>query len=130
MKVTKQFAMFVLVATTVFVSCKSKSSKDYIVNNWKITDVSGGLTSSTSATDKSKMLENASIEFTKDGKYILKGLGGDQSGTYKLSEDGKSFSITPEGSSKTDDNIIQELTKSKLVFVLKGTDNKMICEAK
>lgn len=117
----KKIIFLLLVSFTVgLISCKSKP-KDLIVKKWKITDVlipDMPLPDSVKAT-----LMKGTMEFTKDGKMTITGMGNDQTGTYTLSEDGKTLFVVSNG--KTDSNEILELTESKLVLHDKANNSKL-----
>lgn len=109
-------------AAIIFTGCSNKP-KDMIVKKWKITDMT---MSGQSMPDSAKnMISNGTLEFTKDGKMSLTGMGtgGDQSGTYTLSDDGKILTVVTDGKSETND--VTELSKSKLVIVDKAKNNSL-----
>lgn len=111
----KKIIFLVLLSASIFISCKSSKPKDLIVNKWRIIDVSvPGMTMPDSIKNQ---LMQGTMEFTKDGKLLLSGMGNDQSGTYTISDDGKTLTVVSNG--RTETNKIDELTKSKLVI----TDN-------
>ncbi len=106
----KTFFLFLL-AAAVFVGCKS-NPKDLLVNKWKVTDMS--MPGQAMTEDVKSAMSQGTMEFTKDGKMTITGMGtgNDQSGTYTLSEDGKTLSVVTNG--KTDVNSVAELSKTKL----------------
>ena len=63
------------------------------------------------------------MEFTKDGKISITGMGNDQSGTYTLSDDGKTLFVVTNG--KTESNDILELTSSKMILSDKTNNSKL-----
>lgn len=63
------------------------------------------------------------MEFTKDGKMLLTGMGNDQSGTYTISEDGKTIFVVTQG--QTQSNEIKEITSSKLVLFDKTNNSTL-----
>jgi hypothetical protein len=128
MKISKLILAAVLVAGTIMVGCKGKGPKDFIVNKWKITDVSGGEAAQMTDSIKKVFLSSAVMDFQKDGKYSRTAFGQTENGAYSLSEDGKSLTTTPEGGKTPETVKVEELTKSKLVISIEGT--KMTCEAK
>lgn len=123
MKLTKLFTVILLVSTVMF-GCKSKSSKELIVNKWKLTAVSDEMADSTSRMSeesKKEMIGKVSIELTKDGKCIMQGVGDSPgTGTYSLSDDGKTLKLTEDGATRSDVMGVNELTDSKLMM----TDEK------
>ncbi len=128
MKISKLLLTAVLIAGTFMVSCKSKGPKDFIVNKWKITDVSGGEAAQMGDSIKKVFLNSAVMDFQKDGKYSRSAMGETENGTYSISEDGKSLTTTPEGGKSPETVKVEELSKSKMVLSMEGT--KMTCEAK
>ena len=63
------------------------------------------------------------MEFTKDGKMNLTGMGNDQSGTYTISEDGKTIFVVTQG--QTQSNEIKEISSSKLVLFDKTNNSTL-----
>ena len=63
------------------------------------------------------------MEFTKDGKMLITGMGNDQSGTYTVSEDGKTLFVVTNG--QTQSNDIKEVTSSKLVLFDKTNNSTL-----
>ncbi|MDB5224151.1 MAG: hypothetical protein JWN83_2818 [Chitinophagaceae bacterium] len=113
--------LLVICVTVGFISCKSNKPKDLIVNKWKIQDIdvpNMPVPDSIKAT-----LLKGTMEFTKDGKMILTGMGNDQSGTYTLSDDGKTLFVVTNGN--TESNDILELTSSKMVLSDKTKNSKL-----
>lgn len=124
MKLVKQLftATLVLTALTLF-SCKGKSPKDMIVNKWSLTDMGGEGAKGMTDEDKKTMVGKVIMELTKDGKISMTGMGEEaKTGTYKISDDGKTLDLTREGSDKADSHEINELTESKLVITEKKSD--------
>ena len=117
----KKIIFLLLIVSVVFISCKSNKPKDLIVNKWRITDMT---TAGEQMPDslKAKMMQGT-MEFTKDGKIMLTGMGDDQSGTYTLSDDGKTLTVTVSGHPETDD--VNELSSSKLVITDKAQGGKL-----
>lgn len=128
MKFTKLFTISLLVAT-VMIGCKSKSAKELIVNKWKLTAVSDEKADSTSKMPeerKKEMIGKVSIELTKDGKCIMQGVGDSPgTGTYTLSDDGKTLKLTEDGATRSDVMGINDLTDSKLVLTDENGKVKM-----
>lgn len=129
MKVTKLLTAAALMAAITFTACKGKGPKDYIVNKWKMTSVSGGEADQMPDSLKKVMMAAFSMEFMKDNKYkVSNGPGMEEIGTYKLSDDGKSLSTTEDGKSKTETIGIDEISKSKMTLSKEGM--KMVLETK
>ncbi|MES2777978.1 MAG: lipocalin family protein [Bacteroidota bacterium] len=128
MKLKHVFSGILLVSAMAFVSCKGKP-KDMIVNKWKATDMSGGMMGSVPDSVKKNMISTISIEFTKDGKYMAATGTSTDNGTYSLSDDGKSLTMTANGG-KVEESTVEEITKSKLVIVDKASSTKIVMEPK
>ena len=128
MKSFKLFIVVMLSAAVIMISCKGKSAKELIVNKWQLTSVVEDKlaegTEKISEERKKEMIGKMTLEFGKDGKFIVSGLGETAKvGTYAVSEDGKTVSF-PEGETKTDPLTIDELTSTKLSLTdpkIKGT---------
>ena len=114
MKFTKLFASVLLVAIVAIAGCKSKSAKEMIVNKWKVTNIDGAPSDMTDSM-KNVVYATATMEFTKDGKFISSGMGPSKNGTYSLSDDGKTLSTTDEGSTIADVLNVEELSNSKMI---------------
>lgn len=118
----KKIIFLLLISSSVgMISCKSNKPKDLIINKWKITDID--VPNMPIPDSVKSTLLRGTLEFTKDSKMILTGLGNDQNGTYSLSEDGKTLFVITNG--KTESNDIVELTKSKLVLLDKSNQSKL-----
>ena len=108
----KIFFLLVLLSSFAFNSCNTNKAKDLVVNKWKIINID---MPDMPLTDSEKaMAMRGTIELTKDGKWIVTGMGHDQTGSYTLSEDGKSILIITNGIRET--NQIMELSKSKMIL--------------
>ncbi|MDQ6756119.1 MAG: lipocalin family protein [Bacteroidota bacterium] len=110
----KKFIFTLLFAYTFCIGCKSDNPRELIVKKWRITDITAP---NMVVPDSIKnALRQATMEFTKDGKFLITGLGmgDDQSGTYSLSDDGKKLITVTYGRSET--NEINELTKIKMII--------------
>ena len=99
-------------ASIAFTSCKSNKPKDLIVNKWKITNIEVPNMPIPDSVKAAAM--KGTMEFTKDGKINITGMGNDQAGTYTLSDDGKTLFVVTKG--KTESNDIIELSSSKMVL--------------
>ena len=97
-------------------SCQTKSTKEVIVNKWRLNELTGGTTDQIPDSIKQKMISNATMEVTADNKYILTGFGDAPStGTYSVSDDGKMLTITDNETKKPEVDTINELSGSKLI---------------
>ena len=114
------FLLFIS-ASIGFIGCKSDKPKDLIVNKWKITDIDVPNMPLPDSVKASVM--KGTMEFTKDGKMIITGMGNDQTGTYTLSDDGKALFVVTNG--KTESNDILELTSKKMVLSDKANNSKL-----
>lgn len=124
MKLVKKLLTATLVLSSILLfSCKGKSAKDMIVNKWSLTDISGEGTKGMSDEDKKTMVGKVAMELSKDGKVSITGMGDDaKTGTYTLSEDGKTLNLKRDGAEKEDAHDVNELTESKLVITEKKGD--------
>ena len=113
--------LFLVTSSFFFISCRTNKPKDLIVNKWRITDID--VPSMPVSDSIKKSLLRGTMEFTKDGKLILTGLGNDQTGSYTLSDDGKTLFVVTHG--KTENNDIMELTKSRMVLLDKTNQSKL-----
>ena len=108
-------------ASIAFTGCKSNKPKDLIVNKWKITNIE---VPNMPIPDSVKAIAmKGTMEFTKEGKIKITGMGNDQSGTYTLSDDGKTLFVVTQG--KTESNDIIELSSSKMVLSDKTNNSKL-----
>lgn len=122
----KTVFLFLLLAS-VFIGCKDKP-KDLITKKWKITDMS--MPGQAMPDSIKNTISQGTMEFSKDGKLSLSGMGmgADQSGTYTLSDDGKTLTVITNG--KTEMSDVTELTKSKLKITDKNTGSMLTAEPK
>lgn len=117
MKFLKPVTALILIAAIIFAGCKSKTPKELIVKKWKMTEVSGGMSARMPDSLRKQLVKNMSLEFFTDNKYVLTGIDtSTHKGSYTLSDDGKTLTITPEATGKPEKNIIEELSGSKLIF--------------
>ena len=100
--------------TFVFCSCNS-DNKTLIVNKWRPIAVSVPLNDST----KNELFTKTIIEFTGAGTYIITGPQKHDTGTYTLTDNGKTLTITDGLKKKNIEISIDTLTKDKFVFSTK-----------
>ena len=101
-----------------FAGCKSKSAKELLVNKWKLTEVTGEGAKEMSDIEKKKMTGTFVLELTKDGKVSMTGMDETpKTGTYTVSDYGKTLFLTREGSEKADPQDINELKADKLMLI-------------
>lgn len=116
----KSIILLLVISSAVLISCKSKP-KDLIVNKWKIIDINVPEMPVTDSVKAAAM--NGTMEFTKDKKWLITGMGKDMVGTYSLSDDGKTLFILVNDKSETHE--IVELAPSKLVLNDKTNNSKI-----
>ena len=117
----KTIFLLFMAASIGIISCKSNKPKDLIVNKWKITNIDVPNMPLPDSVKASVM--KGTMEFTKDGKMLITGMGNDQSGTYTVSEDGKTLFVVTNG--QTQSNDIKEVTSSKLVLFDKTNNSTL-----
>lgn len=112
-KMNKIFITLLLI-TLALSSCSNKDPRDFLINKWRITDV-------TPTTPYSESLKKATLEFKKDGTWSLTGTPApDQAGMYTLSDDYKTLTTTDVHGLSTPCEVF-ELSKQQLIF----TDSKL-----
>jgi hypothetical protein len=117
----KIFFLLFVAACCAFVSCKSNKAKDLIVNKWKITDINIPEMPVNDSIKTAAM--KGTMEFTKDKKWQITGMGKDMIGTYSLTDDGKTLFILVDDKSETHE--VVELTSTKLVLIDKSNKSKL-----
>jgi len=117
MKLFKSSAIALILMALIFAGCKSKGAKELIVNKWKLTELSGESAKEMSDTEKKEMTDKLVMELTKDGKVTMSGMWDTpKTGTYSLSDDGKTLFLTRDGDTKAEPQAINELKEGKLVI--------------
>lgn len=111
--------LLAVVAGTI--GCKPNDPKELIVKKWKISNIDIPDMPLPDSVKANAM--KGTMEFTKDGKWLVTGMGNDQSGTYTLSENGKTLFVVSNG--KTETNEIVELSSSKMVLLDKSNNSKL-----
>lgn len=117
MKLFRLSSLVLILATLFFTGCKTRTAKELIVNKWKLTALSGENAKEISDTEKKEMTDKLVMELTKDGKVFMSGMWDTpKTGTYSLSDDGKTLFLTRDGETKAEPQIINELKEGKLVL--------------
>jgi hypothetical protein len=117
MKLFRLSSMALLLAALFFAGCKAKSAKELIANKWTLTDIGGEGAKDMTDADKKEMVGKVVMELSKDGKCSISGMASStKTGTYTVSDDGKTLSLIHEGAEKTDPHEINEISASKLVI--------------
>lgn len=118
----KKIILLLFISASIsFTGCKSNKPKDLIINKWKITNIEVPNMPIPDSVKATAM--KGTMEFTKDGKINITGMGNDQSGTYTLSDDGKTLFVVTQG--KTESNDIIELSSSKMVLSDKTNNSRL-----
>ena len=113
--------LLLVFASVIFISCNTDKTKDLIVHKWKITNINMPDIPIPDTVKAAAM--KGTMEFTKDGKWLVTGMGKDQSGTYTLSDDGKTVFIV--SNARTETNQVLELTKSKMILFDSTNNSKL-----
>jgi hypothetical protein len=108
----KILSLLLLPVSFALYSCNNNEPKELVVNKWKIINIDMPDMPLHDSIKASAM--RGTIELTKDGKWIVTGMGRDQTGSYTLSENGKTIFIITNG--RTETNQIMELSKTKMVL--------------
>ncbi len=117
MKLFRLSALAFMLVALIFTGCKGKSAKELIVNKWKLTELSGENAKEMTDAEKKEMTNKFLMELTKDGKVMMSGMWDTpKTGTYSLSEDGKTLFLIRDGDTKADPQVINELKGDKLVI--------------
>jgi hypothetical protein len=107
----------------LFFSC-SKSTADYIINEWDIEDIDFLTEKDKTIEEIEKVFKNDSyITVNKDHKYFIHTPTVNYGGTWFYSKDDKNILYTVNSEGDTIANKIETLTKDKLVFL--SDDPKM-----
>lgn len=118
----KKIILLLFISASIwFTGCKSNKPKDLIINKWKITNIEVPNMPIPDSVKATAM--KGTMEFTKDGKINITGMSNDQSGTYTLSDDGKTLFVVTNG--KTESNDIIELSSSKMVLSDKTNNSRL-----
>jgi hypothetical protein len=118
----KKISVLLLVLSiVVFTGCKSNKPGELIVNKWKITDINIPEMPVNDSIKAAAM--KGTMEFTKDKKWQIRGMGKDMAGMYSLSDDGKTLFILVGDKSET--HQVVELSSSKLILIDKSNNSKI-----
>jgi hypothetical protein len=110
----KYLALFLFVSIAI-IAC-SGSTKEKIIGKWVLTKVEG----ETLAPSE----QNASVEFTKDGKIIFAVEGINSEGKWELSKDEKAIILINKDSEKKSWNIVS-LNSKELVYTEESDTTKI-----
>jgi hypothetical protein len=117
MKLFRLTSIALILMALFFTGCKGKSAKELIVNKWKLTELSGDNAKEMTDAEKKEMTDKFLMELTKDGKVTMSGMWDTpKTGTYSLSEDGKTLFLIRDGDTKAEPQGINELKAGKLVI--------------
>lgn len=126
MKRTKLLIVIAILSSTLYISCKSKTPEELIVQKWKIKSIKGPTASQTPDSVMDRELKNAVMEFQTGGNYVLTGILPDaQKGTWSIGKNGKSLTIIDQEKVTETDSIV-ELSADKLVLI-DERGNKVTC---
>ena len=128
MKLKHLLSGILFLAAVAVIGCKGKPSKDMVVNKWKISNLSGGMAKDMPDSVKKEMSDKLTLEFTKDGKYMMTGGGADEKGDYTISDDLKTLTMTRGGTGnggKSMPHDINELSKDKVVLTEKESNTQI-----
>lgn len=115
-----------VIITTVFIffaGC-SQDNHNLISKRWRPVAVSVALDDST----KNVLFSKTVIEFTKDGKYFINGPRTNDTGTYELSDKGKTLTVSSIVTKRNVEMTIDTLTNYRFVFTAKldGTKTTVV----
>ena len=117
MKLLRLTSIAFMLMVLFFTGCKGKGAKELIVNKWKLTELSGESAKEISDAEKKEMTDKFLMELTKDGKVTISGMSDTpKTGTYSLSEDGKTLFLIRDGDTKAEPQAINELKAGKLII--------------
>jgi hypothetical protein len=120
----KLWPAVLLVLCLCWTAC-GKKPQDELAKTWQV----NGIKTATKLPEsvKNSMMANATLTFTKDGKYTTTGgIGADQ-GTYTLDKDGKNLSTTSTAGKSDEVYGIKKLDNDNLVLTNNG--NTVTCIA-
>ncbi len=117
MKLLRLTSIAFMLMALFFTGCKGKGAKELIINKWKLTELSGESAKEISDAEKKEMTDKFLMELTKDGKVTISGMSDTpKTGTYSLSEDGKTLFLIRDGDTKAEPQAINELKAGKLII--------------
>lgn len=124
MKRTPKLLSVAFVLLCLFWVACGKNPQDELAKTWQV----NGIETATKLPEsvKNAMMANATLTFTKDGKYTTTGGIGVDQGTYVLDKDGKSLSTTSSIGKSDEVYGIKKLDKDNLVLTNKGNTVKCI----
>ena len=113
MRILLYYSSF-LIFSFYFISCKS-DSKPTVVGKWKAVDAN---MRRMKEEDRKDFLENFTVEFTSDRRYIASSTRNTVNGTYIYNENEKIFTVHFQKGSREEEQIyhIESLDKNRMVF--------------
>ncbi|MFH0895903.1 MAG: lipocalin family protein [Bacteroidota bacterium] len=131
MKAKNLFTSSLLLVMFLF-SCGNKqpTKADLMVGKWRFFSLN--LVATTGSEDDKltekfyqDMAKNTQYTFEKDGNYLFSSTT-PESGTWKITEDGKTISLTVKASGEKRDFTVVNLTQKELVYTFNGTAYKYL----
>jgi hypothetical protein len=126
------FASLILVFIMAFSACgrKEKTKADLMVGKWRFFSLNLVATTGSEEdklTEKfyQDMAKNTQYTFEKDGTYLFSSTT-PESGTWKITEDGKTISLTVKASGEKRNFTVVNLTQKELVYTFNGTAYKYL----
>ena len=109
-------------------SCKEENQqKKLLVSKWKLTEWILMPQMNISDSMKAELMKNATMEFTEDNKFIFIGMSPEPTtGVYRLWENGRTLTLTPDNGKESYNHTIDTLTDVKLVLI-DPMGNNLIC---
>ena len=108
-----------MIFTSFIAGCNSTATM--LAKKWRPVAINEPLSDSL----KNELFAKTIIEFTKDGRYTIDGLQRNDTGTYSLSDNGKTLTVTSRVKSKVTEISIDTITNDKIVFTTKADGSRM-----
>ena len=74
---------------------------------------------------RNELFAKTSLEFTKEGKYYITGWQQNDTGTYTLTDNGKTLTVSSTHTPKVTEIFIDTLTPDKIIFTTKSDGSSM-----